>query len=397
MHKSRCFTLCLWLLFASASLGAMDFGLGVSQNIGVTGIGGEADFNYTGTLAPWFAIPLDFSSPGFADIYVSGGFSFKYAHEEWSYIPEFYRAEAWLRPGIFDIRIGRTTYADPLGIVAVGLFDGASAQAVLGKAKVNAGVWYTGLLYKETAKIYMTDKERLAINRLLDYGNFWDTYAAPSRVLWSVGGSYPILPFLGLEGAFLGQIDCTGEDDTLHSEYLELKLQGRYVNLLDYSAGFAGELLQNAGNVQLSSAVLATVGLAIPGGPQDRVSLGLKWGMGAGKDDIASAFLPLTTVYQGSVLKSKLSGLVALEADYAIRPHRSVSGGLSMRYFFKTSEEVPEDSRAWGGEFSGSVLWSPLSDLSVMASGGIFVPAMGNFDPDGDPLWQLGLILILAF
>jgi hypothetical protein len=87
------------------------------------------------------------------------------------------------RAGALEFEFGRMMYADPLGYIANGLFDGVKFTFYTDAGNFSAEAWNTGLLYKKCVKIEMTDDEWIVNNTPLDYGNFMDSYFAPRRVL----------------------------------------------------------------------------------------------------------------------------------------------------------------------------------------------------------------------
>jgi hypothetical protein len=119
-------------------------------------------------------------------------------------------------------------------------------------------------------------------------------------------------------------------------------------------------------------------------------------------NDTVRAFVPLTTQPQGNILKAKLSGLSMLNLDYTARLQESFSFSLSSSYFvisdMRTYDGIPggRDGYFLGNEFYGKLVWSPVSDLQIRAGGGVFLPMLGNADPQGGLLWQVELRVSLA-
>jgi hypothetical protein len=123
--------------------------------------------------------------------------------------------------------------------------------------------------------------------------------------------------------------------------------------------------------------------------------------MGGG-DDTLTAFSPVTARGQGRILGAKFSGLAAAELEYTLRPVSSLSLDLDAAYFFRTGggpdgSGVPGSGYALGPEFYARGIWVPLSDLSFILGGGVFLPSGGNSDPAGEPRWSIGLSLSAAF
>jgi hypothetical protein len=112
-------------------------------------------------------------------------------------------------------------------------------------------------------------------------------------------------------------------------------------------------------------------------------------------------FLPVSSISQGNVLNSGLSGLMVIRSAYTIRPHESLSLVLDGRYFFLSGDAGQENgagNKALGGELYGSVHWSPVMDMTLSAGGGAFFPDTGNALPSGAPVqWLVSAGLRLSF
>jgi len=148
------FSLCY--LFFVSSLFAVDVGLVLDQNAIVSGTVDSAGFGYNGIFIPRVTGLIGDAG----DFYISGGFNYK--SDPWSLVPELLRTDFSWRTGSMDFTVGRMAYDDPLGYVASGLFDGARFSQYTKIGTFSAGAWYTGLLYKERAKIEMTENEHTA-------------------------------------------------------------------------------------------------------------------------------------------------------------------------------------------------------------------------------------------
>jgi hypothetical protein len=389
------------LLITAIPLFAMDFGVLVDQTLDMEGGGAENGVSYSGTLIPWLSTPLGASG---ARLYLSAGLTAEYAQENSTFIPELLRTELTFPMGAaMEIKAGRMRYADPLDFVASGLFDGARFSLdSTDYGTFGVGAWYTGLLYKRSAQITMTEKELASYNEALDYNNFADTYFAPARLLFALDWESPYLTqWLSLKAALIGQIDLS-DSDAFHSQYLAVKAAVP-VNSFVFEAGGCFGLAQASGQNKVSFAGELGVAWMLPTPVKDRLALTARFSSGMSGNGALSAFVPVTTEEQGHVLKAKLSGLSTICLDYTVRLHESFSLSLASSYFILSDPEtyrgLPEgrDGRLLGNEFYGGFVWSPYSDLRLNFGGGAFLPSLGNADSAGKPIWLVELNAVIAF
>jgi hypothetical protein len=121
---------------------ASDFGLLVNQYAGTGNEGGaETGFEYRADILPHLSFLLGNSG----DLFLSAGITLE-KKDGFSCVPELFRTEFSYRPGNLGITVGRMQYADPLGFIASGLFDGVRFSLNSTAGSFNAGAWYTGLM-----------------------------------------------------------------------------------------------------------------------------------------------------------------------------------------------------------------------------------------------------------
>jgi hypothetical protein len=217
----------LILLCSALPVMALDFGLDILQSPEFTNTGAKdsGEINYTGSYSPWFSSELGQT----AKLYLSAKVSTVYEFGEWKpgnmpVLPELGRSEFLWRPetsglpvSSINVKAGRTPFQDPLGMIAAGLFDGLGGSAVLGQARLSAGAFYTGLLYKETAEIVMTPSDEKTYNDT-------DNYFASRRLLFSAGAEFPALtPQSSLAANAFFQFDVNNEVTSIHTQYLSVK------------------------------------------------------------------------------------------------------------------------------------------------------------------------------
>jgi hypothetical protein len=276
----------------------------------------------------------------------------------------------------------------------------------LGKTRLSAGAFYTGLLYKKTAYIVMSPG---------DYTDYYDgdVYFASRRLVISAGWEIPALFNTEgkLDAGLVAQFDLNKPDDQLegdgkiHSQYALAKFT---LPFLDYYNAEFGALLGMTEEDQEPGFCFAfSGGLAwlLPGGVNDRLSLNMALSSGSWSD-AARAFHPINTITQGKVLRPNLSGLALVEGAYAVRLRQFLSADLQAAYFFRTDAHTYDDpdldgasrSPLLGGEISGGLTWAPVSDISASLGGGVFFPRLGkSFATDASPRWRISLETIISF
>jgi hypothetical protein len=404
---------------------ALDFGVVLNQageytntsGISTAGSasGGETEgtANYTGTYSPWISGE---AADGALRFSVSAKLNTAYENKEWKYgtPPLLFEMGAsglsWQPSPSLFLEAGRLRFAEPSGLVAVGLFDGVSGNFTAGGVRFSLGALYTGLAYKETVKIIMTaaDAERYALP--LDYAD-GDSYFASRRVLLSGGAEFPGLTrkiTLALNG--LAQFDVNGNaaiggaDSSIHSQYLTVKPGFRLVESLYMTGTVVAALTENqAGDIRAHFAAAAGMDWETPGALPDMVQAEIRWA-GGRVNDTVRAFTPVTTIPQGEVFTPGLPGLMTIRGKYTVRPGNSFSVSAEGTYFFRTDGETltgaeyPSSSaRALGGELYGLFIWAPLPDVMLTVGGGAFFPQWGDvFDSEAPVRGKVRAALVLS-
>jgi hypothetical protein len=418
-HFAPAFARVLWaLLFFCAvlPLGAYDFGLAVQQTgeAANTGADNAADGTYHGIYTPWFSTRLGET----ATLYLSVKVGMEYEAGAWKpavpLLPELGRFAFSWRPGYVGyLEAGRLRLQDPPGLIATGLADGINGSFTLGAVRVTAGAFYTGLLYKESAKIVMNPGDIEAYAVPVNY-NDMATYFASRRVVLAATGEFAELSSrITLALHTLAQFDVNpaalNGEAAYHSQYAEGRVTFELRESLTLSAAAVAALAESwmesrAGNVSAHFATAFGVDWEPAGSLQDLLQGELRWSSGAANEHF-TAFKPLNAIAQGQVFTPTLSALMTIKGKYTARPHRTFSASLEGAYFIRTDGETltgaqyPASGAYFlGAEFYGSLLWAPVSDLMLTLGGGFFLPQWGNAFVTGAPvLWkvQAGLILSL--
>jgi hypothetical protein len=411
----------LWgilLLLGAGPAFSQDYGLMIrSLPVFTNGDKPYGNFEYTGAAVPWFSAPLGEQG----ELYLSGGISAEYSDEAWRVVPEVYRFEILYRFGSgLRLEAGRLPYREPLNLAMNGLFDGLALSFDLGKTRLSAGAFYTGLLYKKTAYIVMTPG---------DYADYYDRdhYFASRRLAFSLGWEIPGLfntdgaIDLGITGQFdlnepedrpenqIDQSDQTGRidgDGKIHSQYALVKFTLPFLNSFNAELGTLLEIIEERDRSPgFCFALSGGLAWLPPGGMNDRLSLNMVLSSGRWNDTVR-AFLPINTIAQGKVLRPKVSGLALGELGYTARLHNSLSAEIQAAYFFRTDSHTYDDpdldgtslSPLLGGEAYGGLTWAPVSDVSFTLGGGAFFSQWGKaFVPGTAVRWRVSLETILSF
>jgi len=242
------FTLSLW---------SKDFGLILDQNAGSGGLEDSGRFDYSSALIPWFSSPVC----GKGNIYLSASFMADFKNDAMKIIPELLRTEFTLSFNKGECTFGRMMYNDPLGFIAAGLFDGAGVSLDLCGGSFSVGIWYTGLQYKERARITMTKAEQISYN----------------------------------------QLDLAKEDK-LNSQYLAAKLSVP-LNAFVFDLGGCLELIEFSDETKIALAGVFGVSWMLPSA---RLSLSGRYSSGVAEDGSLTAFMPLINRVSGGNTKGKI-------------------------------------------------------------------------------------------
>ena len=409
MKKTRIIFLLLTIAFLlPSSLGAFDFGLLLDQ---YAAFGSYTDdskfFDYRAGLVPRLSHYFNDKS-GF---FVAGSMTFGYKNKEF-YVPviELLRTEFSYNSGSLGLKIGRFHYSDPLSIIADSLYDGVQVSYGTSVGRFSLGAWYTGFLYKKNAHIVMLDgqsgEEQIKYDAPLKYSDFSKTYFAPKRMLAALDWEHlSLFDFLQVQAAALGQIDVSGSDNKLHSQYFILSA-GVPVKSFLFEAGGSFEAIQLKGAKPRNYfALTGKLGInwTLPTKFHSRLSLTGHYA--SGENNYFGAFKPVTTKSFGEMLQAKMTNIMFLDLSYSMRINKSVGANITAAYFRRNDSITyntfyigsgNDGKKNLGGEIFARVIWSPFSDLNLNFGGGAFIPAMGDVWKDEKPRWRFDLSAILA-
>ncbi|MDR1909437.1 MAG: hypothetical protein LBQ35_05945 [Spirochaetaceae bacterium] len=372
-------TLLVCALSLGLALPAADFGLLLNTTAGYGSPGTQNPGpGFSGSLSPWFSAGIS----GKLYFYFSSKVSLSWQDGLWGLPPlvELERTEFNYRPlPAFYLSLGRIYFRDPAGLIAGGLFDGASATLGLGLVRLTAGLHYTGFLYKKTAAIILGPEDAGNYDLPLDYGSL-DTYFATRRILASLTGELPDLsPRSSLAFSALAQFDMNGAERVIHSQYLEARYGLEAAEGLRLTLTGLGGLMEDTGRITGGLMALAAAEWEFPGSLRDMVMGEFFWGTGAGTLDPVR---PVSGITRGMVFRPTLPGLMDARLVYRVRLSTVLSAEAAGGLFWRTDLSTLQDdelsprskSRFLGGEAYAQAIWAPQSVLRLNAGGGVFFP-----------------------
>ncbi|MDR3247369.1 MAG: hypothetical protein LBT39_01160 [Treponema sp.] len=391
----------LFFIFCAAAMGQAlvppDYGMLLNLNFETEGNVDTDKIGYirTETLTPWFS----YAPSGQFSLYLSLDFSLEHSESIngddgplWEPLFQVNRFQASWRPLPFlFVEAGRVKYSDPLGSIASGLFDGATASLSLGTNSLSASALYAGLQHKERAKVVMTTGD------LIDYVDE-DTYFAASRLLFSLfWQSRYLFNFNStLDFGGIAQVDLrTNNQEKLHSQYALLKFSFPVLSAVDISAGGIFGVKQQDTGSALSYTGNFSAALDVPGPLTDRVLLAGFISSGSVGGDLRPYF-PVTVISAGEVFTPSIAGLYTAKVAYRIAPLRSLYVNVEGTYFWRTSRDIIPgtsatsnlDTNNLGAEFYLRTVWVPLSDLSFSLGWGMFFPDGPLKDAGVPVMWK---------
>jgi hypothetical protein len=392
------------LVFFTAAAFAADFGLVLGAEGEYAGGLPPEGFSAAGTAIPWVSAVFNEK----INLYVSAKLTVQYEEKQdplERFLFEAERIELNVNPlSPVHITLGRQRFQDSAGMIAQGLFDGLDTAVNLDRGRLSLGAFYTGLLYKKTAKILLTGSDLERYQKPLDSPNL-EGYFASRRILLSLAGEFPgLLPGLSLTGQGLAQFDVNGAEDALHAQYLEARLTLNPLDPLYADLGAVGEFVQVPDDKWGSMAVFAGTDWEVPGLLNDLLSAKFFWTSGK-TGGVLRAYTPVGGVSGGRIFTPGLGALMNAGLSYQARFLAGFSGEAGMAYYIRTDTETLGDgdldgsstSPFLGGELYGSLVWVPDPALRFTAGGGAFFPRWGGaFRGDAPVRWKVNFGVIIS-
>jgi hypothetical protein len=300
--------------------------------------------------------------------------------------------------------LGRQRFQDPAGFIAAGLFDGAGGSVNLGVCRLSLGAYYTGLLYKKTAKIILTPGDLERYEKPLGLEGL-EGYFASRRVLLALTGEFPdVTSRMSLSAQALAQIDVNGGSEKLNTHYAEVSVGLEPVDPLHITLGGIGELVQGPDKFRGSMAAFAGADWEVPGTLPDLLTAEWLW-TGGNISGTVCAFTPVSGANAGRIFDGGTGALMRAGLSYRARLLAGFSAEGGGAYFIRTDVETLGDadidgesaSRLLGGEVYGSAVWSPDSVFRFSAGGGAFFPGWGGaYREDAAVRWKVNFGLIVS-
>ena len=394
----RLLVLAFILIISSGIAFSADFGLSLDQTIEVE----NNLLTYDIGLTPWFS----FSNGKNISLYLSSLLTVNYSGDfanngGWGFIPEVSRFSlTWNINENMSLEAGRIEYADVLDFTASGLFDGFRFNIDLPPGTLSAALLYTGLLYKETASIIMTGADGINYSVPFD-GKNYNYYSASRRMItsirWDMPVKFPVGEAVKFSADILAQFDLNGGSDILHSQYASALMEFYPKDMLKITGGLLFGMMQNNnGDFGVSFGLLAQCKMGFSFTPAaDLFSVTVKAAFGSTENGFNS-YMPVSGVPQGSIFEETLSGLASVSLDYSIEILDSLFAQCALRYYMRT-HNISNEGNFYGGEFWASLGWQPLEDIFAFFGGGLFIPGMGNINPDDTVMWKITAGITISF
>jgi len=292
--------------------------------------------------------------------------------------------------GVVEWNLGRRAITDLTGgWIVDSRWDGASATARFGQAKMGASAGYSGLLLNSTARVAGSPA---------DVADQSDTslLLAPKRLYGSLT--------TGLDDAFfrqdfqaelLGDYDFRSGDQAVHGLYLTGSVSGPLPGELRERVFGTGSRRDSpsTSTYGLISGVELSSNFLFLGSRLVLTGVGA-WGWGG------YGFQPLSGDTLTDVVSLTPAHGASAKLDYSIRPLPLLAVGAKVNSLWRTSLDPPalsgSDPNSTGlwlgteGVLYGS--WNPTSDVSLGWSGGVFYPQSDAFVSGTQPTWLLAIV-----
>jgi hypothetical protein len=376
---------------------SIDYGAVLEQKIEV-----ENEYFVSDTsLTPWFSWSFNKEM----SVYISGIFTLQYEKysgdiesDTTTFIPELsYTAFKYQIKDDMSIEAGRIDYSDNIGFTAAGLFDGARfTWEMLPSGKLTANLFYTGLLYKETAKIIMSDEDKIKYSEPWGQDNP-EAYFASRRLLMAGRWDMRLLEKIDLSGELIMQFDVNSNNDKLlHSQYVQTQAEYYLNSMMRLSGGLLAQIMQNnEGDFGAAFGALAKLRMALPTSMNDWLGFTVKFT--SASSEKFTSYIPLSSIPQGEVFQETLAGLLSISADYSVRIIRSLYAEATMSYYIKTYEAT-DGNYFYGGELWAYIAWQPFEDIRGTLGAGLFLPSLGNAYPsDTGVMYKIAAGIIMSF
>jgi len=357
---------------------ALDFGLTI-ENVSALNATGSSAFSQVqeNQAIAWLSLPVGSFSSIYASVVYEFSGTFYYQPDQpaalrpWSITAGRVEWEGFLPLGTgssLGWSLGRVPFSDYSGRVVSGLLDGAKAVVSLGSVQLSAAVAYTGLTFKDDARIAIDadDEARLASTE-----QGWPGEFAPQRLLASLGvRANELLPLhdFGLDA--WAQFDLEAQGVATHTQYLEPFIEGRAGRSFRWRLWGVAELGQDP-SFFYAMAAGARLRYSLPEALGLRVAASGNWASGDyDADGPMRAFKPIRAGTVATIATTAFTDALGCALDVSISPLRGLSVGAGGAAIFKPGDAVPYR----GAEAQARVAYKPVSDVALSLSGGAFFP-----------------------
>ncbi|MBU0929240.1 MAG: hypothetical protein KKA67_15920 [Spirochaetes bacterium] len=373
---------------------ALDFGAFILNGTRLSGDGAALSLSQEDQVVAWISMPVGASSSLYASArYQFYGDFYLSPSAAPALVPYLFTAGRVEWEGFHSLgdkssvkwSIGRVPFQDFSGRVVNGLLDGAKAELSVGTVQASAAVAYTGLTFKDDAKILIDADDEA---RWADTAAGWPSDFAVGRLVASLGARFiELLPKhdFGLEAWAQFDLDTAGTVIT-NTQYAEPYIEGRIGRALRWRLWAAAEFGQDP-SFFYAMAAGARLRLALPEVLGLRVTASSAW---AGGDydagGVMRAFKPITAGSLAMIGSAAFSDAMNVSLDASVSPWRGLSVGSNVAGVLSPGAADPY----LGLDASARVSFAPFNDLSASLSGGVFMPNTVA-DPDSSLSWSVSL------
>jgi len=388
----RALGLAALLCLASPSLRAADFGV-LSEGQGRWASSSESAFDAAGRLTLWGSFQPSARVRLFASLSASADSAPEAAGSAGFVDLGLCRLDAEIgrapgaggsqgASGSILFSAGRFDFGDPTGYVMAHRADGMSLRISTPFALLSAQAAWLGLQPKASSRVFMS---------AADVADYLDPEVsrAPSRGVGFFSLRLPeILARQDVTFFAAGQADLRAEvEERFDSYYFGLSLRGSLIPGWYWNGFGAGEYSEDGFALLAGASVeyLGTTGL----GPTARLDLLAA----SGENGPLSSFRPISSTILGEASRITATNVAMAALNFGwklsgtLRPTaraaaylRTSTGALALEGFDAASSNLYV-----GTELSAALAFRPLSDLSLGASAGLFLPNAGGSFVAGTP------------
>jgi len=358
---------------------AFEFGVDISDTTGLNGTNKVTNVVQTNALDAFFTMPTgDFSS-----VYLSAQLRF------FALFPVKPKAKAQLIPiaqmfrltrsdwsGYKELSgmglqwaVGRTPFSDYSAKILNGLFDGGRVKLTVKYADIAFAAGYTGLTYKNDAKIGIDEDDIALMNKNA-------AVLAPHRAFFLISSSFQeLIPSHTFGFDALAQFDLLKQKKATHTQYFIPHIHGRIGRNVSWKY-WGAVLFGQDPKLFYSLASGLSVRYFNPNWRYFTVTGMLNWA--AGDYDgtgLMRAFIPVTDqkhTVVANIPASQFSNMLTAGLTASVRPIQELL--TEMSYTMLSSPNTEKIQPYVGSELTAKAAYHFHNDLDASFTGGVFVP-----------------------